>query len=500
MRYFLPIALFVSLASAHGATLEGTYAAEVRYPDGHTSRTGFIFHQNGAELSGKVVYSWGETPIVDGKVEGDKVSFFVEFGGARKVRIPWTGNVADGKVNLKIERPRRAPEELVAQPVDAKLVEPPAKLPLPAVKDLPGNTLARKPPMGWNSWNKFHREIDDKTVREIADAMVRTGMRDVGYKYVNIDDTWEGERDAQGKIHANKKFPDMKALADYVHSKNMLIGIYSSPGPETCTGYPGSYGHEADDAQTLEDWGIDYLKYDWCSAGRIYTDEEMRPVYQKMGEALASISRPIVFSLCQYGRNNVWEWGPKVGGNLWRTTGDIGNSWDSMSTIGFDQGRLAPYAGPGHWNDPDMLEVGNGGMTEDEDKTHFSLWAMLAAPLLAGNDIRNMSPKTLEILTNKEVIGVDQDPLGKQGTRLSKSGNIEIWTKPLEKGATAVAIFNRGAEPGPATIKWSDFVKKGKPVVRDLWRHEFVKASVSDTWTATVPKHGVVMLRISPLS
>ena len=234
-------------------------------------------------------------------------------------------------------------------------------------------------------------------------------------------------------------------MADYVHGKGLKLGIYSSPGPNTCAGYEGSYGHEEQDARTYARWGIDYLKYDWCGARNIYRDEEMQAVYQKMGDALAKSGRAIVFSLCQYGRNEVWRWGPEVGGNLWRTTGDIRDTWDSMSKIGFDQDRLASWAGPGHWNDPDMLEIGNGGMTDTEDRTHMSLWAILAAPLLAGNDLSNMPKTTLEILTNREVIAVDQDALGKQGRRIWQSGETEVWVRDLSGGAEAVAVFNRGA-------------------------------------------------------
>src|SRR5205807_22126 len=255
------------------------------------------------------------------------------------------------------------------------------------------------------------------------------------YQYINIDDTWEAGRDAQGHITTNKKFPDMKALADYVHGKGLKIGIYSSPGPNTCAGYEGSYGHEEQDAQTYAAWGIDYLKYDWCGARNLYTDQEMRALYQVMGDALLRSGRPILYSLCQYGRAEVWKWGPQVGGNAWRTTGDIRDAWDSMTKIGFDQDELAPYASPGHWNDPDMLEIGNGGMTDDEYRTHMTLWSMLAAPLLAGNDLRSMSDSTREILINREVIAIDQDKEGKQGRRLSKSASgpdaQEIWALPL---------------------------------------------------------------------
>jgi len=229
----------------------------------------------------------------------------------------------------------------------------------------------------------------------------------------------------------------MKALADYVHSKGLKLGIYSTPGPDTCAGYEGSYGHEAQDARTYAAWGIDYLKYDWCGARTIYTDEEMPAVYQKMGDALQATGRPIIYSLCQYGRQDVWKWGPDVGGNLWRTTGDIRDAWDSMTKIGFGQNDLAQWGKPGHWNDPDMLEIGNGAMTETEYKTHISLWSILAAPLLAGNDLRSMSPAILAILTNKEVLAIDQDKDGKQGARVWQSGEQEVWRRQLSGGAQA---------------------------------------------------------------
>ncbi len=290
-------------------------------------------------------------------------------------------------------------------------------------------------------------------VRASADAIASNGMKEAGYLYVNIDDTWEADRDSKGNIRTNKKFPDMKALADYVHGKGLKLGIYSSPGPNTCAGYEGSYGHEAQDAKTYAEWGIDYLKYDWCGARNIYKDEEMQAVYQKMGDALNASGRQILYSLCQYGRDDVWKWGAKVGGNVWRTTGDIRDSWDSMTTIGFSQTEMAEYAGPGHWNDPDMLEVGNGGMTSTEYKTHMSLWSLLAAPLLAGNDLQHMSKEILAILTNKEVIAIDQDPAGKQGTRVSKSGELEVWAKQLSDGSKAIGLFNRGSADAEVRVE-----------------------------------------------
>src|SRR5579875_821488 len=262
--------------------------------------------------------------------------------------------------------------------------------------------IALTPPMGWNSWNHFHSNVTDAIIRQQADAMVSSGMRDAGYIYINIDDTWEGGRDANGNILTNSKFPDMKALADYVHSKGLKLGIYSSPGAKTCAGYEGSLGHEEQDAKTYASWGIDYLKYDLCG---LRTEMKAAPspeaahkimidAYEKMHKALLATGRPIVFSLCQYGEDAVWEWGTSVGGNLWRTTGDISDNYTRMSDIGFGQAGLAKFAGPGHWNDPDMLEVGNGKMNDEEYRTHMSLWAILAAPLLAGNDLATMTDDT----------------------------------------------------------------------------------------------------------
>ena len=372
----------------------------------------------------------------------------------------------------------------------------PAYIEPPPLHKVPYNGLAKTPPMGWNSWNLFAEKVDDKTVRTMADAMVSSGMKAAGYIYVNIDDTWEGVRDAQGNLQTNHKFPDMKALAAYVHSKGLKIGIYSSPGPRTCGGYPASYGHEAQDAKTFASWGIDYLKYDWCSAGNIYKNDALQPVYQKMGDALQASGRPIVYSLCEYGMGSVEKWAPEVSGNLWRTTGDINDSWDSMIANIEKQVPTAPYAGPGHWNDPDMLEIGNGHMSDDEYRVHMSLWSLTAAPLLAGNDIRTMSDTTKSILLNKEVIAIDQDPLGKQASPV-KSGDLETWTKPLADGSVAVGVVNLGSAAAPATVKATDLNLAG-PVkkARDLWAQKEVKFNAG-AYTATVPSHGVLLLRVS---
>ena len=373
---------------------------------------------------------------------------------------------------------------------------------------------AATPPMGWNSWNHFGDKVNDANVRATADAMVSSGMRDTGYIYVNVDDTWEGQRDAQGNIHPNSKFPDMKALADYVHSKGLKFGIYSSPGPKTCGEYEGSYGHEQQDADTYAKWGVDFLKYDLCSYESIMqmwdldqpekplsvTQQEkavamMQQAYEKMHQALLNTHRPIVFSLCQYGIGSVWKWGPDVGGNLWRTTDDIRDNYRSMSLIGFSQAGLEEYAGPGHWNDPDMLEIGNGGMTPDQYRTQMSLWALLAAPLLAGNDLSNMSDTTKSILMNEEVIAVDQDSLGIQGKRIAP---LQIWMKPLSGGAKAVAIFNYVLDDQaiPITLQLKDVGFTGPVHARDLWAHRDLEI-LHGSYTVVVPPGGVVMLRLS---
>ena len=357
------------------------------------------------------------------------------------------------------------------------------------------STLAPTPPMGWNSWNHFACKVTAADVRGAADAIAGNGMKDAGYVYVNIDDCWEGKRDAAGKIQPNEKFGDMKALVDYVHSKGLKIGIYSSPGPKTCAGYEGSYQHEEQDARQYADWGFDYLKYDWCSAEKVYPRSEMPAVYQKMHDALVRTGRPIVFSLCQYGYGRVWRWGASVGGNLWRTTEDIDDHYDRMSVIGFDQDGLETFAGPGHWNDPDMLEVGNGGMNHDEYITHMSLWALLAAPLLAGNDLSKMSSETLAILTNKEVIAVDQDTKGAQGRRIAQEGPLEVWAKALADGGMAVGLFNRGESTNPVTVSFKDLGLSGSAQVRNLWTHTDL-GSFDGSYTVDVPRHGAILLRV----
>jgi alpha-galactosidase len=364
---------------------------------------------------------------------------------------------------------------------------------LPPASAQTSSSLAKTPPMGWNSWNKFGCNVSDKLIREMADAMISSGMQAAGYQYVNIDDCWQVSRDTQGTIVADPaRFPSgINALADYVHSKGLKLGIYTDAGTGTCEKRPGSLNHEVQDAKTYASWGIDYVKIDWCNAEGL--DPEVQ--YAKLRDALAQSGRPIVFSICNWGVKAPWRWGPATG-NLWRTTGDINDTYDRMSLIGFGQNGLEKFAGPGHWNDPDMLEVGNGGMKRDEYRTHMALWALLAAPLLAGNDLRSMSPETKDLLTNSEVIAVDQDSKGVQGHRVWEEGPLETWAKPLADGSHAVGLFNRSE----ASIKMTlDFKAIGAPIsakLRDLLDHKDL-GTFQNSYSAEVPTHGVVLVKVS---
>jgi alpha-galactosidase len=390
--------------------------------------------------------------------------------------------------------------------------------------------LAPTPPMGWSTWNHFHHDISDALVRAQADAMVASGMRDAGYVYIHIDGGWEGERDASGVLRPNKNFPDMKALGEYIHSKGLKFGLYTGPGPRTCAGAPASYGYEAQDAKMFASWGVDYLKYDLCSFREIMAQQSgakikdaassgraagyseimasepaevvekadtlMVDAYEKMHQALLATGRPMLFSLCQYGYAKVWEWGPQVGAHMWRTSGDVSDSYSSVVANGFGEAGLAAFAGPGHWNDPDFLEVGDGKLNTNEARTNFSLWALLAAPLMAGNDMTKMTPETRSILLNQEVIEVDQDRLGKQGDRLYTTGPLEVWSKPLAGGDLAVGLFNKTVSPTKITLKLSAAGWIGPAIARDLWAHSNI-GEIHDEYAPMVPGHGVVMLRLS---
>jgi len=366
--------------------------------------------------------------------------------------------------------------------------------------------LALTPPMGWNSWNKFGCDINEDIIKRMADAMVSTGMKDAGYQYIIIDDCWQGYRDSLAFIHADSvRFPHgIKALADYVHAKGLKFGLYSDAGWRTCQGRPGSRGHEFQDAKTYAGWGVDYLKYDWC-----YTEWlNAEGAYLTMRDALYAAGRPIVFSICEWGESKPWEWGKDIG-HLWRTTGDITPYFGSVMQILDMQKGLRAYAGPGHWNDPDMLEVGNG-MSVNEDRAHFSMWCMIAAPLIAGNDLSNMSRETIAILTNKEVINVDQDSLGIEGFEYASVDSVEIWFKPLTNNNWAVCFLNRSTKPRTINFSWKQhtvidslFNKKANFKlttynIRDLWARKDVGTTDKD-FSANIPAHDVVMLRLSPV-
>jgi alpha-galactosidase len=370
--------------------------------------------------------------------------------------------------------------------------------------------LAKTPPMGWNSWNKFGCDVSEKLLKEMADGMVKSGMKDAGYNYVVIDDCWQVGRDTLGNIIADPvRFPSgMKALGDYIHSKGLKFGIYSCAGSMTCQRRPGSRGYQFQDAKTYAKWGVDYLKYDWC----FEEGQNPKAAYKTMSDALKATGRPIVLSICEWGDGKPWEWGKGIG-QLWRTTADINDcyqcvlDWGGLGVLDIidKQVALQEYAGPGHWNDPDMLEVGNGGMTYDEYKTHFSMWAMLAAPLMAGNDLRNMDAATKEILTNKDVIAIDQDVLGIQATKFLDFGDYEIWAKPLANDEIALCFMNRTNQPWKLDYDWKKltmhFAKKinlRKKVynVYDLWEHKNI-GKTSEKLVKDIPAHGVVVVKLS---
>ena len=374
----------------------------------------------------------------------------------------------------------------------------------------PSSGLALTPPMGWNSWNKFACNVSEDLIKGTADAMVKSAMKDAGYEYIVIDDCWQVSRDANSNIVADpERFPHgMKAVGDYIHSVGLKFGIYSDAGSKTCQGRPGGLGHEYQDAIQYAAWGVDYLKYDWCNT----TTQDAKASYANIRAALDASGRSIVLSICEWGTAKPWLWGKEVGGNLWRSTGDISDKWEGSTKwpdgsccsdgmlVNLDlQVGLASYAGPGHWNDPDMLEVGNGGMTDTEYRSHFSLWSILAAPLIAGNDLRNMRPAIQNILTNQEVIAVDQDSLGREGERVGKDGNLEVWAKQLKDGSRAVVLFNRGGTEEKITAAWDAL---GYPdhlaaSVRDLWQHKDL-GKFTGKFSSSVASHGVVMVSVKP--
>lgn len=367
--------------------------------------------------------------------------------------------------------------------------------------------LAMTPPMGWNSWNSFQCDgVNETVIKEMADAMVEKGFKDAGYEYIVIDDCWQIGRDEKGYIVVDKdKFPSgIKSLVEYVHAKGLKFGIYSDAGTKTCAGRPGSKGFEMEDAETYAQWGVDYLKYDWCHT----EGQDAIESYTLMRDALYKAGRPIVFSLCEWGENKPWKWAKEVG-HLWRTTLDIdmqarfdGNIWGNL--IGWAdlidlQVGLEKYAGPGHWNDPDMLAVGNNNMPQNEARAHFSMWCMLAAPLMAGNDLRSMSPTDHDILTNQALIAINQDALGKQGFKIEDYGNFEIWQKPLSDGEMAICFFNRDTSAKSYTVDWTKINVKdfsGNYKITDLWKNEIVGVT-NRTLPIEVPARDVMVFKLT---
>jgi alpha-galactosidase len=373
--------------------------------------------------------------------------------------------------------------------------------------------LALTPPMGWNSWNTFATNIDEKLIKETLDALIKSGMKDAGYEYVVLDDGWEArERDKNGKLIPDpEKFSSgMKALGDYIHSKGFKFGIHNCAGTRTCASYPGGRGHEFEDARTYASWGVDYIKYDWCNHGTANAEE----TYKTMRDALYAAGRPIVFSICEWGNNKPWLWGKDVG-HLWRTTGDVTDCYDCQAVYSMGwkyildaQVGLEKYAGPGHWNDPDMLEVGNEGLSIAESRAQFSLWCILVAPLMAGNDVRNMSDEIRDILTNKEVIAINQDPLGKQGFQFMKHPGKEIWVKEISNDAWAVCFFNSGDVPLKIRITWSHIWilrgKYNKYKIRDLWQKKDLgeidlEKGDNEFFIRQIEPHYVILLKLSPV-
>ena len=504
------------LLAAHAGTgraagrspIDGTWKLVVGQLDNGDDLTiHYELEQSGARLTGRAIHiaAYGYSPLSEGRISGNRFSFSE---GGYKVR----GEVQGDRLLLEANYDRNWPYTNVLDPAMKKVpfgwkgtYRPfvarrmadgagryPAAQALPALAELPSNGLARTPPMIWGAWYTFTTTITDELIREMARAMVSTGMREAGYRILNMEVGWPGQRDADGTLHANRKFPDMKGLCDYVHSLGLKVGLCTSPGPYDCTGYTGSLNHEEQDARTWAQWGIDFIKHDACSVNVVHPKQSRR-VYQKMGNALRRCGRPIIYGLCQYGEDDVWEWGARVGGNMWRTTGDIADDWESLSEA-FEQGRLAPYAGPGGWNDPDYLMVGMGRLSMEEYRTQFSLWCMLAAPLTTSVDLRDLSAAVRSILLHREMIAIDQDPRGVQGRRVSTSGETEIWLKPLQEGH-AVALFNRGEKEATVELDTARIGLHGVREARDVWDRRNIVLD-RGRYRARVASHGSVVLRL----
>jgi len=496
MTLSLGVSVLAAAAQVQAATpLDGAWLFDKAPP--YPGVTMARISSDGGKPKGVVTTAWyGAMEMRNLVVEGDRATFELRnLNDKAHATRQWTA-VLDGK-DLKLTgdiwyaHVEQTGRRGTAGEAKVRTFKPTV---LPPLRTLAPDGLAQTPPMGWSSWNKFAEKIDDQTVRAMADALVATGLRDAGYIYVNIDDGWQGTRGPDGALRPNDKFPDMKALADYVHARGLKLGLYSSPGPRTCAGYEGSYGHIRQDARTFADWGVDYVKYDLCSGEWFYDDaDKVKRTYYEMGAALRATGRPIVYSLCEYGRFEVGAWGRTVGGHLWRTTGDITDDYPTMARIGFDKNGRAEHAGPGGWNDPDMLEIGNGGMSHDAYVTHMTLWAMSAAPLMMGHDLRQTSPEVLKLLTNRAVIAVDQDARGVQGQAARREGSTEVWKKPLADGGVAVALFNRGETATTIALAPADAGFTTLEAVRDLWADADLGASPP---AFVVPPQGAVLLQV----
>jgi alpha-galactosidase len=474
------------------------------------------------------------TPRPAPSIHGPKV-YGARPGRAFLYRIPCTGLrpirfSADGlPASLRLDASTgilsgEAPQQPGEYPITFRAANPKGKSSRP-FKLVVGDTLALTPPMGWNDWYSFYHRVTDKLVREAADDLVASGMADFGYQYVNIDDCWmvkpdpasgDAPRTAEGNIRPNREFPDMNALTAYIHGKGLKAGIYTSPGPLTCAKYEGSYQHEEADARQFAAWGFDFLKYDWCSYGKIARDaslEESQKPYRQMGELVRNLNRDLVFNLCQYGRGDVWKWGGDVGGQAWRTTGDLGLAKDTelpgFYSIAFNNAEHFEYARPGRWNDPDYILIGYVGdarkndappqltkLTADEQYSYMSMWALMASPLIYSGDITHLDKFTLNVLCNSEVIDVDQDVLGKQARIVRKTNEEFILAKPLEDGSLAVGLFNLTKAPRTIEANWAGLQIGGKQRVRDVWRQKTI-GNAAGRYSATVAPHGVALVRLS---
>jgi alpha-galactosidase len=465
-------------------------------------------------------------PSVTGVTPGHDVLYKIPATGVRPITYGATGlpagltlDAATGVIRGKIGARGRYPVTLTARNTAGQVSR--------TFTFVAEGQLALTPAMGWNSWNAYGRAVSDSLARAAADAMVSKGLIDHGWTYVNLDDGWERSarqtdslfegptRAPDGTMLTNKKFPDMKALGDYIHAKGLKFGIYSGPGPTTCQRLEASWQHELQDFRTYASWGVDYLKYDWCGYTNVLAPGEtnqqlpvLKRPYQVGRTALDQVPRDIIYSLCQYGWGNVWEWGAEKGiaGNSWRTTGDITDTWESMNGIGFQQVGHSKYASPGHWNDPDMLVIGKVGwgprlrdsrLTPNEQYVHITLWTLLASPLLLGNDLTQMDEFELNLVTNDEVLAVHQDPLGKAADRASKKDELEVWSRPLADGSLAVGLFNRDEMDMKVSVSWSELGVRGKQMVRDLWRQKDL-GTFDGEFSSVVPRHGTLFVKLTP--